>query len=55
MIQTVLEDSIKKFSLSKDETRHKFTKETFIDKFNFFIETSEDKLNVIKLGWCTSS
>ena len=54
MIQTVMDDSLKKFSLSKDDTRNKFTKQSFIEKFNFFIETNEDKLNVLKLGWKTS-
>jgi len=26
-------------------------KQSFIQKFDFFVETSEDELNVRKLGW----
>jgi hypothetical protein len=29
----------------------KMTKEKFVEIFNFFLETSEDILNVQKLGW----
>jgi hypothetical protein len=40
--------------VASDQALVKFSKEVFCDHLGFFAETTEDKLNVQKLGWKTS-
>lgn len=57
LIQTALADVIHDYSAdtkklgSPDQPAGKFNKEVFCDHLGFFAETTEDKLNVQKLGW----
>lgn len=55
-IQTVMGDNLYKFSpnvkpLGASDTASKLNKDTFCVHLPFFLETTEDKLNVQKLGW----
>lgn len=50
MILIGLDDVFDNFTATPAKTAV-LTKQSFIQKFDFFIETSEDILNVKKLGW----
>lgn len=55
-IQAILGDAIYNFSsnlktFGSADQPMRLNKETFCDRLNFFLETTEDKLNVQKLGW----
>lgn len=57
LIQVALTDIIHDFSASTkrmgapDTPPNKLNKDTFCDQLSFFAETTEDRLNVQKLGW----
>lgn len=60
LIQVAFADVIHDFSSNTkrlgapDQPPTKLTKEVFCDHLGFFAETTEDKLNVQKLGWKNS-